>query len=567
MTLRRWQIRPPLPDDVLTQRHEAAFSGHQEIKPLLVQLLHNRGMEDPAEFEPFLAADERLAHDTLHLPDMDKAVTRILRALLGDELIAIFGDFDADGITGTVLLMQGVSKLGGRAVHYIPHRIDEGHGLNVPALKSLRDQGASLVVTVDCGIGGQSEMEEGRKLGLDFIVTDHHETDGFPPQALAAIDPKRPDSEYPFTELAGVGVALKLLQAVFGATQREGDWEDALDLVALGTVTDMVSLTDENRYLVKRGLEVLNSSRRVGVRELIRCAGLEMGSIDEENIGYSLGPRLNASGRMDHAITSYELLMTDSRNEARALAAKLESNNSDRQRLTSEVWTSVREKLLEEGTDQPLLMACGSVYPPGVVGVVAGKLADEFYRPAVVLQLDGDSARGSARTIPEFDILAALGECRDLLTRFGGHRQAAGFLMPRDKVDDLRRRLIEVAGRELAGVDLRPVVAIDAELPLSSMSGATFRMVSRLAPFGRGNPVPTFLSRNVQLVESRKVGANEDHLKLKLQDGRATWDAIAFNLARRDLSSHLDIVYNLQQENWNGRQLLRLNVVDFLPSS
>ncbi len=567
MSRRRWQIRPPLPDDVLAQRHNIAFSGRQDITPLLVQLLHNRGIDDPAEFEPFLAADERLAHQTLHLPDIDKAVTRILRALLGDELIAVYGDFDADGITGTALLMDGISKLDGRAVHYIPHRIDEGHGLNVPALKSLRELGASLIVTVDCGIRENSEMEEGRKLGLDFIVTDHHETDGFPPQAVAAINPKRPDSAYPFTELAGVGVALKLLQALFAATQKEGDWGDFLDLVALGTVADMVPLNGENRYLVRRGLEVLNRSERVGVRELVRCAGLEMGRLDEGSIGYSLGPRLNASGRMDHAITSYELLMTSSRTEARALAAQLESNNSDRQRLTLEVWTNAREQLLQEGADAPLLMVGGSVYPPGVVGVVAGKLADEFYRPAIVLQLDGDQARGSSRSIPEFDVLAALTECRDLLTRFGGHRQAAGFIMRRDRIEDLRRRLVEIAGRELADVDLRPATNIDAEVPLSAASGAMYRMISRLAPFGQGNPAPTFLSRNVLVLESRKVGANEDHLKLKLRDGATAWDAIAFNLARREMSSYLDIVYNLEQEDWNGRQLLRLNVIDFVPSS
>jgi single-stranded-DNA-specific exonuclease len=567
LSRRRWQICPPLPDDVLAQRHNIAFSGRQDITPLLVQLLHNRGIDDPAEFEPFLAADERLTHHPLQLPDMDKAVTRTLRALLGDELIAVYGDFDADGITGTVLLMEGISKLDGRAVHYIPHRIDEGHGLNVPALKSLREQGVSLVVTVDCGISGDSEIDAGRKLGLDFIVTDHHETDGFPPQAVAAINPKRPDSTYPFTQLAGVGVALKFLQALFGATQKEGDWEDFLDLVALGTVADMVPLSGENRYLVRRGLEVLNESQRIGVRELVRCAGLEMGRLDEESIAYALGPRLNASGRMDHAITSYELLMTTSRTEARALAAQLESNNSDRQRLTMEVWANAREKLLQEGVDAPLLMAGGSVYPPGVVGVVAGKLADEFYRPAVVLQLDGDQARGSARSIPEFDILAALAECRELLTRFGGHRQAAGFMMRRDRTEDLHRRLVEIAGRELADVDLRPTTAIDSEVPLSALSGATYRMISMMAPFGQGNPAPTFLSRNVQVLESRKVGTNEDHLKLKLRDGRAAWDAIAFNLAGREMSSYLDIVYNLEQDDWNGRQLLQLNVADFVPSS
>jgi single-stranded-DNA-specific exonuclease len=529
-------------------------------------LLHNRGIVDPAEYEPFLVADERLAHAPLLLPDIDKAVTRILRALLGDELIAVYGDFDADGITGTVLLAQGISQMGGRVVHYIPHRLDEGHGLNSSALKSLREKGVSLVVTVDCGIGGVSEVEQGRKLGLDIVITDHHVTPDQPPSALAAIDPKRPDSGYPFSELAGVGVAFKLLQALFGATHRDGEWDGFLDLVALGTVADMAPVEGENRYLVKRGLEVLNRSQRVGLQELVLCAGLEMGKLDEESISYMLGPRLNASGRMAHAVTSYELLATSSRTQARQLAAALESSNSERQRLSTEFFAKAKERLLLEGADLPLLMVGGHDYPPGVVGVVAGKLADVFYRPAIVLQLDGEVAKGSARSIPEFDIFAALAECQDLLSRFGGHRQAAGFIMPSADVDRLEEQLLEIAARELVGVDLRPVITIDADIPLSTLSGETYKLVSALAPFGQANQVPTFLSRNVKVVNSRNVGSDGDHLKLKLRDGKVVWDAIAFDLGDRELSSHLDIVYKLEKEDWSGRQLLRLNVIDFVPS-
>ncbi len=577
MTRQRWQICPPLPDSVLAQRlGDEPFSRYQKdglsaelpgITPLVVQLLHNRGIVEPAQFEPFLVADERLAHASLLLPDIDKAVTRILRALLGDELIAIYGDFDADGITATVLLVQGISQMGGRVVHYIPHRLDEGHGLNFSALKSLREMGVSLVVTVDCGIRGFSEVEQGQKLGLDIIITDHHVAPDQPPPALAAIDPKRRDSGYPFSELAGVGVAFKLLQALFGATHRDGEWDDFLDLVALGTVADMVPVEGENRYLVKRGLEVLNRSQRVGLQELVLCAGLEMGKLDEESISYMLGPRLNASGRMDHAVTSYELLITSSRTQARELASALESSNSERQRVSAEFFAKAKETLLREGADLPLLMVSGPDYPPGVAGVVAGKLADEFYRPTVVLQLAGETARGSARSIPEFDIFAAFTECQDLLSRFGGHRQAAGFITPSANVDQLNKQLLEIAGRELVGVDLRPAINIDAMIPLSTLSGETYKLISALAPFGQANQVPTFLSRNVKVMDSRNVGSNADHLKLKLRDGKVVWDAIAFDVGDRKLSSHLDIVYNLEKEDWGGRQLLRLNIIDFLPSS
>jgi single-stranded-DNA-specific exonuclease len=270
---------------------------------------------------------------------------------------------------------------------------------------------------------------------------------------------------------------------------------------------------------------------------------------------------------MDHAVTSYELLMTTSQEQARKLAAKLESNNSERQRLTIEVYMKAREKLLPDVAGTPLLMVGETVYPPGVVGVVAGKLVDEFYRPSIVVQLDGSNARGSARSIPEFDILGALTECQALLTRFGGHRQAAGFLAPRKNLDQLQQCLIKIAGRELDGADLRPMVNIDTEVPLSTLNGETFNQISRLAPFGQANHTPTFLSKNVKLLESRKVGATGDHLKLKLRDGTVTWDAIAFNMGNQRLSTYLDIVYNLEKENWNGREFLRLNIVDFLPSS
>lgn len=575
MTQRRWQISPPISADSLAQRlrHKSLSQAHGEgvsteqsdISPLLIQLLHNRGITDPAQFEAFLAADERLANDPFLLQEMDKAVTRVLRALLGDELIAIYGDFDADGITAAVLLAQGISELGGRVISYIPHRFDEGHGLNLTALKNLKKQGVSLIVTVDCGITGVSEVEEGHKLGLDIIITDHHVPLAHIPSALAAIDPKLSGSTYPFYDLAGVGVAFKLLQALYKATHRDGEWEKFLDLVALGTVVDMVPLLGENRYLVRRGIEGLNKSPRPGVRELVLSAGLQMGGIDSSSISYSLGPRLNASGRMDHAVTSYELLTTSSPEQARELAAQLETRNAERQRLTAEVLAKARAKLLSDGTDQPILMVGGHDYPHGVLGVVAGKLVDEFYRPVVIMKLDGESVKGSARSIPGFDIVTALTECQDLLIRFGGHSQAAGFVTPRANLERLQQRLLEIAARQLADVDLRPALIIDAMLPLSSLGRETYKVVSKLAPFGQGNQAPVFLSEKVKVVDSRIVGGGGKHLKLKLRDGQVLWDAIAFDLGDRELSTYLDIVYNLEADHWNGRDQLRLNVLDFLP--
>jgi single-stranded-DNA-specific exonuclease len=536
-----------------------------DINNLLIQLLHNRGITDPSQFESFLVADERLSNDPFLLPEMDKAVTRIQRALLGDELVAIYGDFDADGITATVLLAQGISELGGRVIPYIPHRVDEGHGLNVAALKSLRAQGASLVITVDCGITGAPEVEEGQKLGLDIIITDHHVPLTDIPPAVAVVDAKRSDSGYPFYDLAGVGVAFKLLQALFHSTRKGGEWEKFLDLVALGTVVDLVPLLGENRHLVKKGIEGLKQSPRVGVRELVSSAGLEMSKIDSESISYILGPRLNASGRMDHAVISYELLTTSSPEQARELAALLETRNVERQKLTAEVLARVKGKLLPEAVEKPLLMVGGHDYPPGVSGVVAGRLVDEFYRPVIVLNLDSDSVKGSARSIPEFDIVTALAECQELLTQFGGHSRAAGFVTPRANLEQLNHRLLEIAARQLADVDLRPTLAIDAVIPLSALGKEIYRVISALEPFGQANQPPVFLSQKVKVVDSRAVGGTGKHLKLKLRDGQVIWDAIAFDLAERQLSTYLDIVYNLEADSWNGREQLRLNILDFLP--
>jgi single-stranded-DNA-specific exonuclease len=555
----RWQVSPQAPARDLAP----------DIHPLLFQWLYNRGLRQQAQFEPFLAADERLMGDPFLLSDMSKAVPRILRALLRDELIAIYGDFDTDGVTATALLAQGLAILGRKIIPYIPHRIGEGHGLNHPALKSLHQQGVSLVITVDCGITALAEVERAQKKGLDIIITDHHLISTSLPPALAAIDPKREGPAYPFFELAGVGVAFKLLQALLQATGKERRLHEFLDLAAIGTVADLVPLVGENRYLVKEGLEALNSSQRLGIRELVRCAGLEMGRLDTESISYMLGPRLNAAGRLAHGMLSYELLSTNSSERAKQLAAQLEAENAKRQKLTVRVLTEAKQRLLPLADDVPLLMVGDQDFPAGVVGVVAGKLVEAFYRPAVVLQMGPETSRGSARSIPQFDVAAALTECRDLLSRFGGHAQAAGFTLPSANVERLHQQLLEIAKRELSGVELSPVLAIEVEMPLSSLGGETFELMKRLAPFGRANPMPTFLSRRAKVMEHRCLGANGEHLRLKLQDGQVVWDAIGFDLGylANSIASHIDVVYNLEADSWKGTEQLRLNILDLSPVS
>ncbi len=555
----RWQMPPRLPAEHLART--------KNLTPLMAQLLYNRGITEPDQVEPFLAADERLLADPFLLPDMDKAVSRIYRALLSAENIAIYGDFDADGITATALLTQGINSFGGRVIPYIPRRIEEGYGLNHAALKSLHQQGVSLVVTVDCGISTVAEVERAQRMGLDVVITDHHTVPSQIPAAIAAVDPKRADSRYPFPELAGVGVAFKLLQALHSSLGREEHLDHLLDLVAVGTVADMVPLLGENRYLVKRGLEVLNSTERLGFREMARSAGVPVGGFDPETISWVLAPRLNAAGRLDHAITSHDLLATTSEEEARKLANLLDSKNAERQRLTEQALAGARKKLLAQGTDFPLLMVGDKDFPSGVVGVVAGRLAEEFYRPTIVFEVGKESSRGSARSIPEFNIIAALTQCADLLTRFGGHPMAAGFTSPTKNLPHLQERLVEIAASQLADLDLRPMITIDAEIPLASLQGKAFNMTQQLAPFGRANPLPTFLSRGVKVMEYRSLGSKGEHIRLKLMDGDVTWDGMAFRLGNLidDITSRLDIVYNLEVDRWRGGGMLQLNILDFAP--
>jgi single-stranded-DNA-specific exonuclease len=537
------------------------------VHPLLAQLLCNRGISEPSQVELFLSADKRLEADPFLLPDIHQAVSRTYQALLTGEEIAIYGDFDADGITATALLVQGISALGGKVIPYIPHRYREGYGLQVATLEKLRKQGINLVITVDTGITAIAEIQKARKMGLDIIVTDHHLPLASLPPALAVVDHKRSDSACQSTELAGVGVAFKLLQALLKGSGREDLLNSLLDLVALGTVTDMIPLTGDNRYWVKHGLELLNNTERLGLQEMMRCANLKQGNLDSESISWILGPRLNAAGRLDDAATSYRLLLTQDQQEAAALASDLEEKNAKRQRLTSELLERARENIIAAGADFPLLMTGDESYPTGVMGLVAGRLSEEFYRPVILFKFGPETCRGSGRSIPEFNLMAALKDCRDLLSNFGGHIKAAGFTVPTANLTQLQKRLLDLAQTQLAGLDLRPHIDIDAEVPLSVFAGETFKQIQRLAPFGSGNPLPTFVSRHVEIVDQRPIGSQGEHLGLKLKQGGAVWDAIGFRLGSRaqEMTAYLDIAYNLDIDRWNGGEKLRLKLLDFDP--
>jgi len=552
----RWNLLPSIPD-----KHLSDAPGFSR---LVAQLLYNRGLTEPSQLESFLAADESLSGDPFLLPDIHQAVARLYQALLSSEKIAVYGDFDADGITATALLVQGLSLLSCKATPYIPHRLTEGYGLKIAALENLKKQGISLVVTVDCGITALSQVKRAKRLGLDIIITDHHTPLDEIPQAKAVINPKLPGSNYPFSELAGVGVALKLLQALFCSLGREQELNKLIDLVALGTVADMVPLLGENRYLVKQGLEVLSTSPRLGIREMITQSGLNATSLDSESISWTIAPRLNAAGRLEHAMGSYRLLMTDSPEEARGLAKWLEQKNAERQRLTTRVQAKAREQVLAQGA-LPLLIASDREYPAGIMGLVAGRLSEEFYRPVIVVRAGEQTSGGSCRSIPEFDIIQALNQCSHLLTHFGGHSRAAGFSLNTRNLPRLQQELLELAATGLEGVDLRPRIDIDAEVTLSDLAGDTFSAIQTMAPFGQGNPAPTFLSRRVEVVDCRTMGNGDAHLRMKVKQDDTVWDGVGFGLGHylSEVSSPLDIVYSLEVDRWGGQEKLRLNILDF----
>jgi len=535
---------------------------------LVSKLLYNRGITSSIEAEIFLKADNRLAIDPFSVPDMHQAVNRVYKALLSGEKMAVYGDFDADGITATALLVQGLRELGGDVVPYIPHRMQEGYGLRIPALEKLRKQGITLVITVDTGITAFTEIEKARRMGMDILVTDHHVPLAELPPASIVVDPKRTDSDCPFKEFAGVGVAFKLLQGLLTSGGHAELLDSSLELVTLGTITDMSPLISENRYWVKSGLRLLHSTRRIGLVELMSVAGIEKSKLTTESISYQIGPRLNSAGRLDDAGTSYQLLVTQDQAQARVLAAELEEKNKERQRLVTETYEKARRQILEDGADRLILMASDADYPPGVIGLVAGWLADEFYRPVILFKIGADSCRGSARSIPEFDLMEALKTCHHLLTKYGGHARAAGFNIHTRDMQLLQKRLRSLAEEQLAGLDLRPHIDIDAEVSLSAFTGGAFEEMRKLEPFGIGNPAPVFLSRKVEVVEQKLVGSQNDHIKLKLKQDGIVWDTMGFRLGNYlgELSRHIDIVYSVEVDNFNGKGQLRLNLLDFTRS-
>jgi single-stranded-DNA-specific exonuclease len=541
---------------------------HSGLPKLVAHVLENRGIGTTAEAQRFLGGKETALGDPTLLPGFENALRVLGDALGAGRSVCVYGDFDVDGITSTAILTETLRDLGGEAVPYIPHREREGYGLNVRAIDSLADRGVGVLVTCDCGTTSIVEVEHARRAGMDVIIVDHH----IPPPELPATDalvnPKLP-SGYGFIDYATAGIAFRLAEALYASALRPFPESRYAELAALGTVADMVPLLHENRELVKRGLAAIARTERPGLKALIEVAGLKPKSITSENIAFALAPRINASGRLADARMALEMLLTREEGVAIAMASSIDLLNRERQRMTVESQELARQ-IVEARPEAPLLLVGHADFHQGIIGLVASRLVETYGRPAAVYQIGPEESRGSCRSIPAYDITSGLRHCGSLFERYGGHRQAGGFTIRNNHLQELEERLVEHAAVSLLGVDLTPTLDIDAEWPLTDLRGQEIQWLNKLQPFGQGNPEVRLLSRGVLVAESSRVGEG-GHARLKLKEG-ATWPAIAFNY-EGDLppeGSRVDLVYTMSPDRYgptgNGGAL-QLQVLDMTPSA
>jgi single-stranded-DNA-specific exonuclease len=567
LTQKSWQIQSKITPE--------ADKALENFDPIFRQILFNRGYAIEEQASQFLLAIPNFNTDPFQLKDIHLAVERIARALEEKQAIAIYGDYDVDGVTATALLVLLLQKLGAHVQGYIPNRFEEGYGVNNEALTSLQEQGAKLVITVDCGIRSLPEAEHAQKLGLDLIITDHHHPSGELPVAQAIVNPKQPGDLYPDKDLAGVGLAYKLGDALIQHLRKNGypvpqeiKIEDYLDLVALGTVADLAPLVGENRAMVRAGLKVIQTNPRQGIYSLMSVARVNADKIMASDIGFILGPRLNAAGRLESALASLDLLTTSSVVEAGLLAQQLDNQNRERQKVTQMIQAQAEKIALTQDPQAYLLLAAHPDFMPGVIGLAASRLTDLYYRPAIVAYQGEEFTRGSCRSIPEFHITDALDQCSDLLEHHGGHAAAAGFTVRNERLPELFSRLKIIAQAQLAERSLTHTLHADIELDLSDLQPSLFDDLVDLQPTGYGNPQATFVSRDLKVTSQRAVGKDGAHLKLSVTNGHVTFDAIAFRQGSwiQHLPDRVDLLYTFEQNEYNGWITLQLNVRDIKPA-
>ncbi|PIU74869.1 MAG: single-stranded-DNA-specific exonuclease RecJ [Candidatus Portnoybacteria bacterium CG06_land_8_20_14_3_00_39_12] len=581
--MNQWSFKPGAPQEFK--------EGLSQYPSFVLDLLYQRGLKSKKDVGDFLKPDyEKQLNDPLLMRGMDRAVGRIVNAIKKEQKVAIFGDYDTDGVCGAAVLNSFFNLFDFQPEIYIPGRVKEGYGLNCQAIEHLADKGVKLAITVDCGVTDFAEIDLANKLGMDVIVLDHHYVEDRLPNALAVVDPWQRGCDYPFKNLAGVGVAFKAIQALLKSNFAKKNAEKIpvafdkwlLDLVALGTVVDCMPLLGENRVIVKYGLVVLAQSQRPGIRALMNIAGVKpifdsqnlTTNLDSHTLGYALGPRLNAAGRMSHANMAYELLICQSDQEAEFLAKRLDEKNQERQAETSRVLAQVEERLKKIDELPMLIFEGDESWSIGINGLVAGKLSDKYFRPAFIYKIEGENVVGSARSIPGFNIIKALTNVKDYLSEFGGHSGAAGFSTKKDNLTDLKNSLEKIINKEVRPEALEPQLNLDLTLSARDISWQTYGQLRALAPFGQANPEPICCLNNVEIINLSLVGNGSKHLRLDLRaradqpgDSRFfIFRAVGFNFSdwaqKLKLGDKIDVAFELMSDDWRGPEQVQLKLVD-----
>lgn len=562
---KKWQIAKKINSDFINK--------FPEINPIILQLLHNRGVIEQTEIDEFLSPDYEKLHSPFLFSDIKKIIAKIKKAIEKNEKIFVYGDYDADGVTSSALLISCLRKINADCDIYIPHRENEGYGLNNKAIEIIAGKGAKLIITVDCGISDFQEVEFAKSLGIEIIITDHH----IPPKKLPECLILNPhtDKNYPFKELAGVGVAFKLAQALLKELGQEKKliafekW--LLDLAAIGTIADCVPLLGENRIITKYGLIVLNKTKREGIKSLIKKAAINRDIIDSYNVSFQLSPRINAAGRMNHANSAYKLLMSKSQKNAEKLADELNKTNSDRQKLTDRITKEMISEIGDNPREKAIIFIKNECLI-GILGLIAGKMTSLYSRPSLILTEKDGKLVGSGRSIPKFNLIRALENLKKLFSNFGGHSQACGFtLKEKGLFPEFKQNFLDLIDEKLESKDLSPIIKIAAEIKLSQITWQMFDELNKFKPFGQANSQPIFLTRNLKVLSSKEVGQNGNHLKIFVNSHSdstsCNLDCIGFGIAKNwrgqlKAGNFIDLTYNIDENRWNGNRELQLKVVD-----
>lgn len=537
------------------------------ISPEISQILKNRDIITEKDAEIFMNPSLDYLRDPFLMKDMQKGVDRIKQAIEKNERIFIFGDYDVDGVSSTSVLVLYFKSIGYDVNYYIPNRLEEGYGISIEALEKINEIGCDLLISVDCGITSAKEVEFAKTLGMDVIITDHHECQDEIPDAIAVINPKQEDCTYPYDFLCGCGVAFKLIQALTPPEEFKKTMYDYLEIVTLATICDIVPLKDENRIIVKNGLNMMKDGRNIGLKELIKVCGIDTHQIKSSHIGYSVGPRINASGRLGYSYLGVELFTADNPEKAKEIALDLEEKNSERQLIESKMYSEAEEIINSDASyqDDKVLVIAKEGWQHGIIGIVASKLTEKYYKPTILLTIEDKMATGSARSIKGFSIFDALVKCKDLMTKFGGHEQAAGLSMNSENVEELRRRVNEIADYNLTQEDMIENVKVEYELQEGQVSLDLVDDLHMLEPFGMNNPTPRFIMRDLVLANIGFVGASKQHLKLTLQKDHI-YEAIGFNMAylADDFTrgDKVDVLFQLDENNYNNNRKVQFLLKD-----